>query len=340
MLLTALRFIAGSKPYPCPPWPNKRSRGQLPLFLLVALGLAPTAAFAEEVAPLLLGTAPVAGSFYPAGGAICREVNRQDPAGPFRCAVVPTGGSSDNLRRLKAGQIDLALVQADWVRHATAGGEEAAFSELRELFALHPLVVTVVAGPESELFELSDLDGKRIAIGPAASALSDSNRLVLEALGYPPDSVELVEISVERLTTALCNGEVDAFILPVAHPNAAVASAVDLCAARIVPVEGTPARRLKEAFPAYGTAWIPAGYYLYNSDAVESVGLKTILVATESLPEAEAYGVVKAVFENLDDLRQQYPLLGGLVADHMIESPVQAPRHEGAQRYLEEQGLL
>ncbi len=114
---------------------------------------------------------------------------------------------------------------------------------------------------------------------------------------------------VDRQITALCNAEIDAFLIPVAHPNGAVGSAVDLCAATLVSLNGEPVQRLIKAFPYYGTASIPAGLYLYNSDPVESIGLVANVVADQSLDAELVYQVVKAVFDNLDDLREQHPVL-------------------------------
>ncbi len=298
----------------------------------------PLAAVALE-RPLVVGTAPVSGTFYPAGGSICREVNKADDD-QLSCLVAATDGSEENLKRLLAGELDLAVVQSDWAYHAAGRGlnGDPPFQGLRSLFSLQPLVMTLVAGPESGIASMEQLEGKTISIGPSGSGLAAGSRLVLEGLGFGPGKVELVEMPVDRQISALCNGEIDAFLIPVAHPNGAVGSAVDLCAALFVPLTGEPVARLLQAFPYYGTATIPAGLYLYNGDSVESVGLLANVVADESLDEEVAYKIVKAVFDNLDDLRAQHPVLENLTEIEMTGPGLPAPLHPGALRYYKERG--
>ena len=82
------------------------------------------AAAATEAAPgaaaediVVVATAPVAGTYYPVGGALCRAVNRDRPGNRFRCLVEATDGSADNLMRLGSGDADFALLQSDWQYH-------------------------------------------------------------------------------------------------------------------------------------------------------------------------------------------------------------------------------
>ncbi len=305
------------------------------LLLLVLSG--PLASAAER--PLVVGTAPVSGTFYPAGGALCREINKAADD-RLACLVAATGGSEENLKRLRDGELDLAVIQSDWAYHAAGRGinGDPPFAGLRSLFSLQPLVMTLVAGPESGVKTLDDLQGKSVSIGPAGSGLAAGARLVLEGLGFAPGSLELVEMPVDRQIPALCNAEIDAFLIPVAHPNGAVGSAVDLCAATFIPISGEAAERLIKAFPYYGAASIPAGLYLYNDDAVDSIGLVANVVADQSLDADLVYQIVKAVFDNLDDLREQHPVLENLRENEMTGPGLPAPLHPGALQYYLEKG--
>ncbi len=309
----------------------------LALSLLLSLSAAVPALAAER--PLVVGTAPVSGTFYPAGGALCREINKAADD-RIACLVAATAGSEENLKRLRAGELDLAVVQSDWAYHAAGRGinGDPPFAGLRSLFSLQPLVMTLVAGPESGVQTLDDLKGKSVSIGPAGSGLAAGARLVLEGLGFSPGSLELVEMPVDRQIPALCNAEIDAFLIPVAHPNGAVGSAVDLCAATFIPISGEPAARLLKAFPYYGTASIPAGLYLYNGDAVESIGLVANVVADQSLDADLVYQIVKSVFDNLDDLREQHPVLENLDEAEMTGAGLPAPLHPGAMQFYQERG--
>jgi len=313
----------------------------LSLALIVQAAIVQAESQAESAAdrPLVVGTAPVSGTFFPAGGALCREINKT-ANGRIACLVAATSGSEENLKRLRNGDLDLAVVQSDWAYHAAGRGIDAdpPLASLRALFSLQPLIMTLIAGPESGVTDLTDLRGKIVSIGPAGSALAAGARLVLEGLGFAPGSLQLVEMPVDRQIPALCNGEIDAFLIAVAHPNGAVGSAVDLCAASFVPLSGEPVARLLQAFPYYGTVTIPAGLYLYNGNPVESIGLLATVVADQTLDADLVYRIVEATFDNLDDLKAQHPVLEHLSVLEMTGPGLPAPLHPGALRYFQEQG--
>jgi len=299
---------------------------------------------AGEVPPqleqLVIASALVAGTYYPAAGAVCREVNRRQELNGLRCLVEETEGSADNLARLRDGRVQLAIVQSDWAYHAVAGSSAdraPPMTELRSLLLLQPQVMTLVAGAGSGLLTQDDLPGKRIAIGPPDSGVNEGGRGLLQQLGLL-GSVTLAELPVEAQAAALCADEIDAFLLPVAHPNAGVADAIDLCGAILVGLEGEVVDTLVTTWPFYVKATIPAGLYPPNGIDVISFGVVATLVATTALSEESAYQLVKAVFEALDDLRAQHPTLALLTEQSMTGVGMAAPLHPGALRYYQERG--
>ena len=60
-----------------------------------------------------IGTGGVTGVYYPAGGAICRLVNRNRKNHGIRCSVESTAGSIFNLNALENGNLDAGVVQSD-----------------------------------------------------------------------------------------------------------------------------------------------------------------------------------------------------------------------------------
>jgi len=84
---------------------------------------------------VVIGTGAVTGVYYPAGGAICRLVNKDRARVGMRCAVESTPGSIYNIDALKAGEVELALVQSDWQEHAYNGtgafAQKSRFSKVK-----------------------------------------------------------------------------------------------------------------------------------------------------------------------------------------------------------------
>jgi TRAP transporter TAXI family solute receptor len=304
---------------------------------------APDAAEPAAPAPprvIVIGSAPVAGTFFPAAGALCREINRLQEVNGLRCLVEETEGSQENLQRLAEGTLDLAVVQSDWVYHAVAGSAEGlpgAFEALRALVLLQPQVFTLVAGAQSGVLGLADLPGKRVAIGPAGTGLNALSRSLLQHLGL--ESVVTVELPVEAQVAALCAGEVDGFLLPVAHPNGAVAEAIDQCGALLIAIEGEAVDQLVVSWPFYAKAAVPGGAYHALGEPVSSFGLVTTLVATSALSEDDAYAILSALFDQLDDFRLQHPTLQGLTPQSMSGAGFSAPLHPAAERFYQDRGL-
>jgi hypothetical protein len=97
---------------------------------------------------ITIGTGGITGVYYPAGGAICRLVNRGRKDHGIRCSVESTNGSVYNLNALQENNLDLAVSQSDWQFHAFNGSspyfnEKEPFKELRSLFSLHTEAFTI-----------------------------------------------------------------------------------------------------------------------------------------------------------------------------------------------------
>ncbi len=292
---------------------------------------------------IVIGTAPVSGVYFPAGGAVCRLVNKQQVETGLRCFVEATDGSAENLARLKSGDLDFALLQSDWQYHAYQGSgggvSDQPFSELRAIFSMHPQTLTIVVARESEIRELKHLEGRRVNLGPSGSAVQAASELLVESLGWTGDAFgEVLELGGEEQVDALCAGLIDAFILPTTHPNGIVAAATEGCLARVIPVGGGPVDKLLLDWPFYARSTIPAGLYRGNPEEIRSFGLRATLVTTTNMPAEMVYKMVKAVFEQLDQLTRQHPALLGLTAKEMISSGQSAPLHEGALLYYKEMG--
>ena len=122
---------------------------------------------------LRLGTGAVTGAYFPVGGALCQIFNARRNADDPLCVALASGGSKDNLEALRAGDIELALVQSDWHFHAQRGS--AAFftagglPDLRSLLSVYKEPLTLVARRESGIAKLADLRGKRVSMGPLGS---------------------------------------------------------------------------------------------------------------------------------------------------------------------------
>lgn len=295
---------------------------------------------------ITIGTGGITGVYYPAGGAICRLVNRGRKDHGIRCSVESTDGSVYNLKELRNHNFDLAVAQSDWQYNAYNGltnyfkGNEP-FKDLRSLFSLHTEAFTIVARADSGIKELDDLKGKRVNIGAPDSGNRGTMEILMEAKGWNNDSFKLAaELKGEDQPQALCDNKIDAMIYNAGHPNGAVQEVATSCDVVIVPIQGPEIDALVQKHPYYAYTTIPGGMYAGTPNEVRTFGVKATFVTTADLDENVAYEIVKAVFDNFDNFKRLHPVFGELDASKLVTEGNTAPLHRGAERYFRERGMI
>jgi TRAP transporter TAXI family solute receptor len=302
-----------------------------------------TAQAAEKT--VTVGTAGVTGVYYPAGGAICRLVNRGRKEHGIRCTVESTGGSINNLEAVRKGDLELGVVQSDLLYNAYTGKEVfadvGADKNLRILFSLHSEPFTVVARKDSKINSFDDLKGKRVNIGAPGSGMRATMEDLMARKGWSNKSfASIADVKSADLTGALCGNKIDALIFAGGHPNGTIQQITSSCDTRLVNVSGPVIDKLIKEHPFYSRAFIPGGMYPGNAKDVETFGVKAVFVASASLDEEVVYEIVKAVFENLDNFKMLHPVFATLDAKHMVYDTDVAPFHPGALRYFREKRLV
>lgn len=311
---------------------------------LSALALAPLPAAAQDNF-VSIGTGGVTGVYYAAGGAICRLVNKDRKDHGIRCSVESTGGSVFNANTIKAGELDLGVVQSDVGYNAYNGEgqfkDAGAFEGLRSVFSIHPEPFTAVVGKDSGVETFTDLKGKRFNVGNPGSGTRASMEQLLGAMDTDMSFFSMAsELRPDEHGQALCDGKIDGFFYGVGHPSANIQDPTTTCGAKIVPITGEAVDALVEKYPYYAKVDIPGGLYPGNDDDISTYGVLATFVTSENTPDETVYEVVKAVFNNFDDFKRLHPALGHLVKEDMVKNGLSAPLHPGAEKFFKEQGLL
>ena len=105
--------------------------------------------------------------------------SRLEAAYPVVAQIVPSNGSVDNRRRLLAGEVDLAPMEASVITS----------DELCVVAPLFYEAVHVLARRDSSIKSADDLRGHRVAVGPEGSGSRRTAELVFESLELSPDDV-------------------------------------------------------------------------------------------------------------------------------------------------------
>lgn len=294
---------------------------------------------------IVIGTTGPADADYPLGASICRLFNLDTQHHGLRCAEDPFPEAITNIEALDNGRIDIGIVPSDLLADAVAGtGTFSAWgpaADLRALFAGHADVLTLVAHQSSGIHSVTDLRGKRISIGLPGSRESRSMLRIVAALDLTrSDFAQLKELSPAEQNRAFCANEFDAIVYSVGHPNGLIRDATLTCNGVLVDVSGPAIDRMLEEYGEYERAVIPGGTYMVNPAGVHTVGVRAVVVATTRMPDAQAYEVTRAVFDNFDDFRALHPAFQGLNAAEMVRRTGSAPVHPGAAAYYRERGWL
>jgi TRAP transporter TAXI family solute receptor len=305
------------------------------------LSSAPTALAQQKY--ITIGTGGVTGVYYPAGGAICRLVNKNRKEHGIRCSVESTGGSVFNINTIKAGELDMGVAQSDVQYNAVKGRNQfkEPFNELRAVFSLHPEPVTVVVRKESDIKTFADLKGKKFNVGNPGSGTRASLDELIAAMGWTIKDFALAsELKADEHGPALCDGKIDGFFYLVGHPSANIQDPTTVCGAKLVSVTGPAVDKLVKANPYYAYATIPAGLYPNNPQETKTYGvLATVVSSTRTSPDT-VYQVVRAVFDNFSEFKKLHPAFQVLKPENMIKDGLSAPLHPGAVKYYKEKGWM
>lgn len=321
------------------------SRRSFCLMLCLAFTVDLLPASTSLAAQLSIGTGSLTGVYYPAGGAICRLLNKDQHGTGLRCTVQSTSGSIQNMQNLHDQKLDMAIVQSDIQLAAFKGTGEFATkgpdSELRSLFGLYTEPLTIVAKQEAGIHKLTDLVGKRVDIGNPGSGDRITMELLMSAMGWNHATFSSIsELKGSERAQELCDNHTDAFIYVVGHPSGTINEASSSCDVNLVAVEGKEVDQLLANHPEYSKTTIPGNLYRGADQDTPSFGVSATLVTTSKLSDETAYQIVKSVFDNFEQFRRLHPAFSLLNKEQMVKQGLSAPLHPGALRYFMEQGLI
>jgi TRAP transporter TAXI family solute receptor len=292
-----------------------------------------------------IGTGAITGVYYPAGGAICRLLNRGRKEHGIRCSVESTGGSVSNLNAIHNDAIDFGVVQSDWQHHAYNGtgffADQKPFKDLRSVFSLYSETFTMAVLEKSDIKEVEDMVGKRINFGPQGSGMYATMEVLMAAKGWTKQTFSAVTyLQPSEQPRALCDGKIDIMIYAAGNPNGVLQEVTQACKVRIISIDNEVIDKLIKANSFYVKAIIPGGMYAGNPKNIQTFGVKASLVASNKANADVVYNITKAVFDNFDNFKTLHPVFSSLKKEDMIREGNSAPLHPGALRYFKEAKLI
>lgn len=287
-------------------------------------------------ADLTVGTASQGGTYFIYGNGLAAFIG--ESLGINASGEV-TGGPVQNVTLVEFGDHDVGLVTMGPAYEAWNGVSELApdheHRAIRALFPMYQTPFQVVALAGSGITSVSDLDGKRVGVGPAGGTPGTYWPRYFEALGL---DVNVSFAGAADAAGQLKDGLIDAFAFAAGVPIAAFSQ---LAVEGDVVMFGFSDAELPvilAAEPAMAPFVIPSGTYPGHDYDQPTVALWNFAIAHQDMPESLAYEITKLVLENNERMIQIHATAAETLAENW-EKNTFLPFHPGAIRYYEEIGI-
>ena len=276
---------------------------------------------------LRASTGGEAGTYYACGTALA-DILKGSAA--IDITVNTSGGSKSNIQLVNSSNADIAFAQSD-ICHDAYNGTATFNGERTENFyaiaALYTEVCQLVVRPGSGIASVEDLAGKRVSIADTGSAAEYNARQILAAYGLGVEDVTAQNLSVSASAAALRDGTLDAFFCTLAAPNATLTELAD-SGMEIISIDTEHYEALVAEYPYYVTYTIPAGTYTGIDTDIETVGVKSILIARRELEDEAVARLAKALLDNASAIGDAVPRTAGLTVENITEG-ITIPLHPG-----------
>ena len=291
---------------------------------------------------MTFGTADTGGSMYPAGAAVS-QVWTNNVQG-VKCNTQTSTGSFQNCQDVSTGEVDVAVATSDVVLNAYNGTGKFAdigkLDNLRVIGAVYTSVLSGVALKSSGLTYIHDLLGKRVAVGPAASATENATLAAFAAMDITKDNTCLENLGLGDGADSVGDGILDAAFGFAGLP---IGGQLNLAATKEIQVLDMTQEEIDKVLAgnaAYIQTKIPAGTYTGQDNDANTFGVKCLIIVTADMDADLVYDLCKAMNEHTEELAAGNALLKDMTDPSFLCTQMPIPLHDGAQKYYSEQGLI
>ena len=291
---------------------------------------------------MTFGTADTGGSMYPAGAAVS-QVWTNNVEG-VKCNTQTSTGSFQNCQDVSTGEVDVAVATSDVVLNAYNGTGKFAdigkLDNLRVIGAVYTSVLSGVTLKSSGLTYIHDLLGKRVAVGPAASATENATLAAFGVMGIDSSNTSLENLGLGDGADPVGDGILDAAFGFAGLP---IGGQLNLAATKEIQVLDMTQEEIDKVLAgnaAYIQTKIPAGTYTGQDNDANTFGVKCLIIVTADMDADLVYDLCKAMNEHTEELAAGNALLKDMTDPSFLCTQMPIPLHDGAQKYYSEQGLI
>jgi len=291
------------------------------LIIFFLLHILSHAAYSDS---LRLGTASHGGPYYHLGESIQKHAGAEGIA----IEVISTKGSTENIRLLQQGELDLAIVQNDiafYAEHGRAPFHGTKYKNFRGVICLHqePIyLITTINGTNNP----RDFINKRVNVGLEQSGLYTDAQIILKTLGIdediiachePPENV-LKSLQQDTIKLAFVNSISDSMHNQLAEKKLS-----------FFPLTSAEINNLTKTYPCF-TPYKT----VYNKIPVSTVAVHALLITRKDMPQQTVYRLTGILNQFYDE---QFPTEP---AENRVAFMTLKNWHSGAEKYFQQHHLL
>ncbi|MFF5315041.1 TAXI family TRAP transporter solute-binding subunit [Streptomyces massasporeus] len=287
---------------------------------------------------ITFSTGTRAGVYHEYGELLRTEIDKDMP--DLKVRLLTSAGSQENVADVATGEADFAIAAADAIATYKLDNAPGA-DRLRGLARLYDDYVQLVVPPDSDIRSVSDLRGKRVAIGLPNSGVRLIANGVLRAAGIDPEkdiqpSADGIDTGPKRLGHGL-----DAFFWSGGLPTDGLSRPAKKSASafRFVPIDARLVAKLHDQGGAtryYRATKMPESAYptIQRGHAVPTLAVSNVLLTRSDMDPRLTEWLTRTVLDSRD-------LIGATVHSAQLvdvrtaiyTDPLQL--HAGAQRYYQ-----
>ena len=180
----------------------------------------------------------------------------------------------------------------------------------------------------------------RIAFNRPGNMDGDIGIALVEESGIPIKSFkQVVRAASKEMASLMLDRRIDAIVLGIAYNHPVIRQMENGIPLTMLDVGKKVSDKVADDFGGQ-TCTIKANEHKFISADKTSVCVGTVIVVNKSMPDAEAYNIVKGVLKDLEDFKSAHRLLKKVTTPKTVAEPSVAPRHPGAAKALKEAGLI
>lgn len=279
-----------------------------------------------------------------AGETIAAVINNTVPGA--HVSMADSKGAPSDLVNLMEGELDFVMADGRTVYEAYSGtgmfeGEEP-MSDLRILGACYPSVSSWVTknGKTDRLTYVHELKGKSLSAGTEGSATAAVSDEVFKILEIDEGNTAIRQAGISEGADGLKEGWADGVHGFLEAPAGAFFEAAGEEGLTVLSYTEEELEEILALHPWYYREEIPAMTYPGQTKAVDTFGVKNLLVCREQMEEDIAWEVAMALDLNGPVYASGHSFMWAIGQKDFLCTNLPIPLHPGARAYYEEAGFL